>query len=330
MKTGILLGKFLPLHNGHLELIRFARQRCDRLVVLLCVSGKEPIPGDLRSLWLSAETANWPNVEVRRIDYDETEYPNTSESSWEVSRRWAELLRREVPEADVVFSSEPYGNYLADILGIESDLFDLGRNHQPISGTAVRDNPEKHWDFLPEIVRPWFVDTVCLVGTESTGKSTLTKNLAARYCVDEPPGYVSEAGRDLVPQTEECRIETLSLVAETHARQIIEATKKYRKRLFIDTDILITQSYAKFLFGKTLEVPDWIKAVNRFKTWIYLDRSAPYVQDGTRLSRKERDRLDEFHRAEFSMNGIPLHVISGEFWQERETAVIQWLDQLFR
>lgn len=306
-------------------MIHYAQKRCEKLIVLLCVSEKEPILGDLRSLWISAATADWPNVELRRVDYDEDVYPNTSVSSQEVSEKWAELLRKQVSKMDVIFSSEPYGNYLAEILGIESDIFDLDRSKQPISATAIRENPKMYWSFLPEIVRPYFVNTVCLVGTESTGKSTLTKRLAQRYCAEEPPGYVSEAGRDLVPQTEECRFETLSLVAQTHAQQILDATKQYRKRLFVDTDRFITQSYAKYLFGKTLEVPDWIKAANQFKIWIYLDNSAPYVQDGTRLSPKERDRLDEFHRAEFALHKIPLQFVSGKTWQEREDAVIQIL-----
>jgi HTH-type transcriptional repressor of NAD biosynthesis genes len=283
----------------------------------------------LRFLWLSAVTADWANVEVQRCEYDENIYPNTSESSWEVSKCWAKLIRQHVPKIDIIFSSEPYGNYLAEILEIESDVFDPPRIQQPVSATAIREKPEKHWDFLPAIVRPWFINTVCLVGTESTGKSTLTKRLATRYCADDPPDYVSEAGRDLVPQTAECRFETLLNVAETHARKILEAATKYRKHLFIDTDVRITQSYAKYFFGKTLEVPDWIKAVNHFKIWIYLDKSAPYVQDGTRLNREDRDRLDEFHRAEFALHGIPLYFVSGKSWQDREDAVIQHIERFF-
>lgn len=328
MKTGIVLGKFMPLHKGHLELIRYARTRCDRLIVLLCVAESEIIPGDLRELWLTAVTESWPNVEVRRLDYDENIYPNTSVSSWTVSQKWGELLRRHFLELNAIFTSEPYGGYLAEIMGIEAEIFDLDRKRQPVSATMIREQPEKHWDFLPEIVRPYFVNTVCLVGTESTGKSTLTKRLAARYCFDEPPGYVLEAGRDLAPQTEECTFETLSLIAETHARRILDATKQFRKRLFVDTDLVITQSYAKFLFGKTLNTAAWVKAANRFKTRVYLDRLAPYVQDGTRLNRQDRDRLDEYHREEFTRGNIPLLIVTGKTWHDREANVIKLLDHL--
>ena len=36
MTTGLIIGKFMPLHRGHMVLIDYARSRVDRLTVLVC------------------------------------------------------------------------------------------------------------------------------------------------------------------------------------------------------------------------------------------------------------------------------------------------------
>ena len=73
MKKGLVLGKFMPLHNGHLSLFDFAGQHCDELVILLCYTDKEPINGALRELWLKDTLAKIPNTVVVSYQYDEHE-----------------------------------------------------------------------------------------------------------------------------------------------------------------------------------------------------------------------------------------------------------------
>jgi cytidyltransferase-like protein len=48
MTTGMLLGKFLPPHLGHVYLVEFASRYVDRLSVVVCTLDRESIPGDLR------------------------------------------------------------------------------------------------------------------------------------------------------------------------------------------------------------------------------------------------------------------------------------------
>lgn len=88
------------------------------------------------------------------------------------------------------------------------------------------------------------------------------------------------------------------------------------KRLFVDTDLNITRSYSKFLFGKDLRVDKWVEAANQFDLYLYLENDAPYVQDGTRLDQQRRDALDTFHRQELTSRGIEFQRIQGG-WEER-------------
>ena len=51
----------------------------------------------------------------------------------------------------------------------------------------------KHWEWLPDVVKSYFVKKVLLICGESTGKSVLTINPANYYNTN----YVDEAGREL-------------------------------------------------------------------------------------------------------------------------------------
>ena len=51
-RHGLVLGKFLPPHAGHHELVDFALERCERVTVLVLGAAAEPIPLSLRREWM--------------------------------------------------------------------------------------------------------------------------------------------------------------------------------------------------------------------------------------------------------------------------------------
>src|SRR6185295_5883904 len=94
---------------------------------------------------------------------------------------WERLIRKYVPSGpDFVFASESYGHRLAEVLGAKFIPVDESRTMIDASGTRIRQDPMAHWDDLPECVRPYYVRRVCVFGPESTGKSTLARDLARR------------------------------------------------------------------------------------------------------------------------------------------------------
>ena len=250
--------------------------------------------------------------------------PSTSISSKNVSQIWASKIQDIFPDIDLIFSSETYGNYLAEFLHCKHISFDPERMMNKISATEIRENTLKHWNYIAASARPYFVKKVCIYGTESTGKSTLAKRLATHYQTD----FVPEMARCIIEETDECTEQHLLQIAELQAKTIKEKLKTANKILFVDADLNITRSYSKFLFGNELTVPNWIEEVNQFDLFIYLDTDAPHIQDGTRLDNQRRNELNVFHKKELTGKAIKFELITGD-WQQRFEKTVSIIDKLW-
>jgi HTH-type transcriptional repressor of NAD biosynthesis genes len=312
MINGFVFGKFLPFHKGHEALINFALTKCDFLTVLICCSDKETVPAVTRQCWIEKSFASKRNLQVKIFHYSENELPNTSESSMDVSKLWSEKFKKIFPDVDLVITSEPYGNYVASCMHIKHIPFDIQRQIFPVSATAVRNDLFTNWKYLPDSVKPDFAIKVVLLGTESTGKSTLTTLLSNHFNCSS----VTEAGRDLIDDSKSFEFDDLHLVATEHAKRIEAALLGNSPLIIIDTDIHITKSYAHFIFGKTLEVESHIYTANKADLYLYLNNDVEYVQDGTRLSEHDRNLLDISHRQILTEHSIKFIEISGD-WATR-------------
>lgn len=316
----------MPLHKGHIALIEFALKQCDELIVLVSASEDEPIPGEARYKWLEQTFKDDSRVKPMLLTYDEAVLPNTSQSSEGVSKLWANYLKEKLPPIDVIFASEAYGAYMGRFLDCESMIFDEPRQIVPVSATQIRNDPFSYWDFLSDAVRPYFIKKVCVYGSESTGKTTLTQLLANHFNTIGIP----EMAREIIEHTNNCTPDDLLKIAELHALGINKEIAGANKLLFVDTDINTTRSYSRFLFNKELIVPEWIEAANKFDLYLYLDIDAPYVQDGTRLNEEERNKLNQSHRQELENHGINYVLIQGSDWDERFKKAVAAVNQFIK
>ncbi|WP_420140074.1 hypothetical protein [Sphingomonas sp.] len=172
--TGLVVGKFCPLHKGHEALIAFAQARCDRLLILSYT--KPEFPGCApaqRSAWLAAQC---PQAE--RLVIDDAALAAFARSRGEAPRLLpdndapAEDHRAFVAwvchtmlgtTVDRVFTSEDYGDGFAAALAksfghpVTHSPFDRDRVAVPVSGTRVRADPCRHRAFLSEPVLQSFV-----------------------------------------------------------------------------------------------------------------------------------------------------------------------------
>jgi NadR type nicotinamide-nucleotide adenylyltransferase len=172
--SAIVVGKFLPPHVGHHSLIEHAESLADRVLVLL-VDGHGELPSaDRRALWLQAIH---PEVDVV-VAVDLCRH-GTDPCVIECSDRWAAWLGNAIPRRfDLVVSSEMYGQTFADRIGATHISFDPGREGHAVSGDAVRADLRGQWSDLHPIVRAGLHRRAVILGAESTGSTTLARDLA--------------------------------------------------------------------------------------------------------------------------------------------------------
>ena len=149
---GFIVGKFMPLHNGHRLVIDTALEQCEQLTICLMSRGDEPIPGVLRLGWLQVLCEGNPCTVVHHT----TELPQ-DESGYGHWNDYLQSIRTICTDAyDAVFSSEAYGERLARDWGAEHVLVDQARISVPVSGTEIRANPHQYFEHLPAIVRQYY------------------------------------------------------------------------------------------------------------------------------------------------------------------------------
>lgn len=312
MTRGFVFGKFLPFHIGHEELINFALKQCDQLSIIVCCSNKEEIPGAIRKDWILETFKNVSKFKVLIFDYDEKDLANTSVASEEVSSAWAAMFQTFLPGVDLLITSEPYGEMVARYMNIQHKYFDPERILIPVSASLIRNNIVKYWQYLPDSVKPYYSIKIVILGTESTGKSTMVDQLSKYYNCSA----VKEAGHDIISDSTSFSFDDLHRVAFEHSERIKSADLANSPIIIIDTDIHITESYGHFCFDKKLNVDESIRKTNKALLYLYLCNDVEHVQDGTRLSKKDRDLLDKSHRKILSEYNIPFVEISGN-WADR-------------
>lgn len=146
---GVVLGKFMPPHHGHRLVITTALAQSTRVVIVVCQQSSDPIPVQQRVGWLRRL---YPSVTVRILDVT---FPVTDELAWAAG---TEQVVGERPDA--VFSSEGYGQRLAELLHCAHVMVDLDRKQYPISAGQILRDPQRYRQYLDPIVARFFSPTL--------------------------------------------------------------------------------------------------------------------------------------------------------------------------
>lgn len=317
-RIGLVIGSFAPLHLGHISLINFGLSNSDFLYVFLCSHDKEDIPGDLRFKWLESEYKGVDNIKI--VHKDTSHMENTSVSDVNISKAWSEYMKPLFPDVNIIFTSEKYGDYVAKFMNIEHIQFDEKRLSTPISSTLIRENPIKYWDYLPESVKPYYTRKICICGTESTGKTTMTELLSKHYNVP----FAREMGRELCAVTDSCNKNLIDEIIVAQANEI--KNKLGRKLLISDTDLITTFSYSQYLFNEKPDViTKEIEDINKFDIYLYLWNDVPFVDDGTRMGEPRRSELNEVLYNNFKWKNV--FIITGENYEDRFNDCVRIIDK---
>ena len=290
-----------------------------QLTVLVCSIQREPIPGELRYQWMRELC---PDCRVVHITDELPQEPSEHPRFWEL---WEQAIRRHLPSGpEYVFASERYGHKLAEVLGSRFVMVDMARAAVPVSGSAVREDPLRHWQFIPPPVRPYFIKRVCLFGPESTGKSTLASRLAEHYQTLR----VSEFARPLLePRLGRCVASDIPCIARGQLASEAALARQANRVLFCDTDLLTTTIWSRELFG---DCPPWVEAQaerQRYDLYLLLDVDVPWVDDQQRFLPHRRQAFFEQCEQALRRRGRPYQIIRGN-WEDRFTQACAAVDQL--
>lgn len=330
--VGLYAGSFNPLHLGHVRCIIQAANQCKKLFIFLCVGNRRnEIDKKIRYRWLYQLTKHIGNVKIFFLEDDAETKEAYTEEFWEAdSIKVKEAVGEKI---DAVFCGDDYKGKDSFYSRHYKDSHLIFFERSGISSSKIRENVYKHWDCIPNIVKPYYTKKVLLLGGESTGKSTLTINLANYYNTN----YIEEAGRDLSEKSGTDLLmlsEDFTEILLTHKLNEIRAMEHSNKLLFVDTDAIVTNFYMHFLKDENItgneRLAQAIIQINRYDLILFLEPDVEFVQDGDRSTVIKNDRLKYSNEIKkiLETSGAEYHSISGDY-QERFRKAVALIDGLF-
>jgi NadR type nicotinamide-nucleotide adenylyltransferase len=171
---------------------------------------------------------------------------------------------------------------------------------------------------------------VVIIGPESTGKSTLSEQLAKHYSTSWVPEYAREY---LIQHGTEYTYDDLLTIAKGQLaleESYIEKAPPVSKVLFIDTDQYVMKVWCEFVFGKC---HPWIlDQITKRKYDLYLlcNIDLPWVQDTLREypDLASRQELYTIYKNILTNQSVPWVEVSGNY-DERLQKAIQAVNDLF-
>ena len=330
--VGFYGGKFAPIHMGHVYSMIQASTLVDELHVIVSYDEKyekevlfkdaviEHVPFNVRLRWWHQITKDMSHVHVHAVYEQQT-------GQFEDWEKGAEGIKKAIgKDITHVFSSEHSYTDFFDKLYPEAKhvVIDASRSAYNISATKLRtEGVMKHWNMLPEIVKPYFVKKVVVVGSESCGKSTLIKNLANLYNTN----YVEEFGRTYYERLGNCADVTLtsdySEIAFEHKYHEKKQAEKANKLLFIDTEANVTQYYSMLYLNHFNPTVDAVANEQKYDLWLFLEPDVKWVDDGTRVHGEQsiREENNKQLKGILDKRGIEFVSICGSYSERLEESM---------
>ncbi|MCE7862788.1 MAG: ATPase [Bacteroidetes bacterium CHB5] len=319
MTRALVIGKFMPIHKGHVALIEFAATKADEVIVSMSFTPNDTIDPQLRFSWIKEIFKDSPNIvpSIIKDDFDDALLPLA-----ERTNIWAATMRQVYPKIDIVVSSEIYGDPFAANLNATHISFDSARSKVPVSASLIRTKPFLYWDFIPAVVRPYFVKKICFYGSESTGKSFMAQKMAKRYHTE----FVPEVARELITSNDFTEADIIK-IGYAQIERINEKLKTANKILFCDTDTITTQIYSRHYLHTVPAVLFELEKQVRYDQYFLFDIDVPWVADHMRDLGNEREKMFQVFKNELDHRAISYRLVTGNY-QQREILISKCIDEI--
>lgn len=237
MPRAFVLMTALPPTTGHIQLIEFASNLADTVTIMLTTQPDEPFVQErVDALYQATERLPYrPSI----VHYSRPMNPDPSSEGFR--DRWAGIMIGAGAEpGDLLVISEPWGQWLAEMTGMDWRPYDVERQINDARATQVRQFPHHYWSkILPEF-RKHLQVRVTIFGAESTGKTTLARRLG----ISTPDTIaIPEYARPYLENTVN-EITTRSMTAIWEGQRALQRQQFLDYALVIqDTDLYSTLGY---------------------------------------------------------------------------------------
>lgn len=298
MPRAFVLMAALPPTLGHADLIRFAARLSGQAKVLLVTRGEEPYRLE-RLEALREHFSTDAGIVLDEIHLDGL----TAEGN----PYWAEMLRSNgFQPGDFLVTSEAWGEEIAQMLDGEFFPYDIDREIRYTKATAIRNDLDASWEWIIPEFQGRLQKRIVVFGAESTGKSTLVRELRNFY-----PNSVGlfEYARPLLEMREGELDEKKMLAIWRGQRALQDATADFTpvpRTIFLDTDLYSTLGYWQFWNPETIPAGLEEDAI-RLKADLYIlvGSNIPFEADPIRLGGDRREQPDDYWRGVLKANGLP-------------------------
>ena len=327
---GMYGGSFNPLHLGHVRCMISAANQCDRLIIVIS-NGVNRGEIDIRQRyrWVYETVKHFPHVRIYVLDDDASSKEAYTEETWYADARKVKEFAGE-PITAVFFGDDYAPDSMWTKCYPEAEAVILHRDR--ISSTAIRKAPLACWEIMPDHVRPYFVKKVLLIGTESTGKSTLAVSLARHYNTC----FLEEVGRDISARSGTDRWmlpEDFTDILLQHKVKQLEMVSRANRVFFEDTNCLTTLFYIDFLEGEEKEknrnLAEAVSALNEYDLVLLLGPDVDFVQDGDRNLEiaADRKKYTDLLRQMCGEHGLRVTELNGDY-EQRYRKAVELVDRL--
>lgn len=146
-KIGFTIGKYAPLHKGHQLVIETALKEMDEVYCVIYDTDVININLEKRANWVKKL---YPNVNIIYAYNSPSQY-GLDEESVKIQMEYLSNLIKEIPVTHF-YSSELYGQKVADYLNIENRIVDIERKQIPINAKQIRENVNNNKEYLENFI----------------------------------------------------------------------------------------------------------------------------------------------------------------------------------
>lgn len=170
---------------------------------------------------------------------------------------------------------------------------------------------------------------ICLVGAESTGKTTLAQQLAQHFKTNWAPEYgriYSEGKINLPTYADNWTTEEFIHIATVQRDLIGQLLFTAEKYLFIDTDAFATGVWHQVFMGFASPEVDEIGKQSMADYYFVMKPDVEFVRDGVRNAEDQRGWMHKEFIRQLEARGARYSVISGPF-QTRFQQALEFIEK---